>query len=169
MEGWPPPPFPNRGTRPGPKRGRVLASTRRQARQRIPKGFRERPAQVRRPCWARPGRLSSAGDQQPADRGNGAAKRPRPAGPRAALVLWTSSAFLPKRVIGAKTQAIAGAGRASLSGCQRIDDRMPALSLGRVPRALQARRAQDLCLLHRRIGTQGPRSEQGPDAEYMGN
>ena len=30
-------------------------------------------------------------------------------------------------------------------------------------------RTQDFRLFHRRIGTQGPRSEQGPDAEYMGD
>ena len=117
-----------------------MASTRRQARQRFPKGFRKRPAQVRRPCRARPSRLPPAGDQQPGQRGNSAAKRPRPADSRPALLPWTCSAFLPKRVIGATTQAIASSDRASLSGCQRIDDRIPALSLGRVPRALQARR-----------------------------
>ena len=68
-----------------------------------------------------------------------------------------------------RPRLLAGSGRASLSGCQRIDDRMPALSLGRVPRTLQARRAENLCLLNRRIGTQGPRSDQGPCAKYMGN
>jgi hypothetical protein len=169
VEGWPPPPFRIAGRDEGAKRGGVLASTRRQAWQRISKGVRERPAQVRRPCWTRPGRLPSAGDRQPADRGDGAAKRPRPADPRAALVPWTCSAFLPKRVIGTKTKASAGSDRASLSGCQRIDDRLPSPSLRRVPRALQARRTQDLRLFHRRIAAQRPRSDQGPDAEYMGN
>ena len=89
VEGWPPPPFRICGTRRGSKRGELLASTRRKARQRFPKGFRGRPAQVRRPCRTRSGRLPPAGDQQPAERGNGAAKRPRPTGPRAALVPWT--------------------------------------------------------------------------------
>ena len=129
----------------------------------------KRPAEVRRPCRARSGRVPPARDQQLADCRDGAARRPRPAGPRSALVPWTSSALLPKRVVGTKTEASAGSDRASLPRCQRVDDRMPALSLGRLPRTLQARRVENLCLLNRRIGTQGPRSDQGPCAQYRGN
>ena len=114
VEGWPPPPFRIAGRDQGLKRGGFLASTCRQARQRFPEGFRGSPAQVRRPCRARPGRLPPADDRQPADRGDGAAKRPRPADPRAALGPWARAALLPKRVIGAKTEAYAGAGRSSL-------------------------------------------------------
>ena len=169
VEGWPPPPFRIAGRDEGRSAENFWLRPAEKLRPRIPKGVRARSAQVRHSYRTRSGCLPPADDQQPANRGDGTAKRPRPADPRAALASGASSALLPKRVIGTKAQAPSSSGRASLSGCQRIDDRLPALSLGRVPRALQARRAQDLRLFHRRLGTQGPRSEQGPDAEYTGN
>ena len=46
---------------------------------------------------------------------------------------------------------------------------LPALSLSRVPIPFQARRAQDFRFLDRRVSKQWPRSEQGPDEEYLGN
>ena len=45
---------------------------------------------------------------------------------------------------------------------------MPALSFGRLPGALQARGTQDIRLLDRCLGTQGSRSAQGANAEYVG-
>ncbi len=133
VEGWPPPPFRIAGRDEGRSAENFWLRPVDKPGNAFRKAFEGAPAQVRRPCRARSGRLRPAGDRQPADRGDGAAKRPRSADPRAALGPGAGAAFLPKRVIGAETQASAGAGRSSLSGCERIDDRLPALSLGCVP------------------------------------
>ena len=84
------------------------AAMNREARQRIPKGLRARPAQMRHPCRTRSGCLPSTGDEHSARRGNGAAQRPRPAHPRVARVPRAGSALLPKRIVGATTQASDG-------------------------------------------------------------
>ena len=169
VEGWPPPPFRISGR----DEGRSAENFWLRPAENPGRAFQKAFERVLHKCGIHAGRGPAVYRRQMTNSQRTVetvtAKRPRPADPRAALTSGASAALLPNRVIGTTAQAPSSSDRASLSGCQRIDDRVPALSLGRVPRTLQVRRAEDLRVLHRRIGTQGPRSEQGPDAEYVGN
>ena len=169
VEGWPPPPFRIAGR----DEGRSAENFWLRPAENSGRAFQKAFERVLRKCGIHTGRGPAVYRRQMTNSQRtvetvlpNARDRRIPA---LRSLLGQAPLFYRSELSERRPRPLPSSGRASLSGCQRIDDRMPALSLGRLPRALQARRAENLCLLHRRIGTQGSRSEQGPDAEYTGN